>query len=106
MYAAILLGGDTLERYGKLTKAVLENKKASYLAKLKHCLVDCAGFDKDYAKWLSQNLHRLKGNSVKFLEDEGPNSESLVKFAIVTQFDSAQEQQAFRRCVNIFDKAF
>ena len=106
MYAAILLGGDTLERYGKLTKAVLENKKASYLAKLKHCLVDCAGFDKDYAKWLSQNLHRLKGNSVKFLEDEGPNSESLVKFAIVTQFDSVQEQQAFRRCVNIFDKAF
>ena len=61
------------------------------------------GFDGVYARWLSENLHRLKEASVKLLTDLDKESYKFVRLSTVTQFDFEKKLKLFRsRANNIY----
>ena len=59
-------------------------------------LVQLAGYDAKYAEWLSQNLYRLKENSMKLLEQDGRDSGEFVRYSIVVSFDYEKELKKFK----------
>jgi len=63
-------------------------------------LVKLDGYDYRYADWLSKNIHRLKPNSIKLIEQGGRAASDLVKYSLVTNFDFDTELKRFAAYVN------
>ena len=63
-------------------------------------MVRLAGFHKDCAKVLAENLHHLKDNSIKLLEDDRRPSADEMLFSFVTVFDYTKELKKFRLYVS------
>ena len=55
--------------------------------KLKELLRYELHFDDLYAKWLSENLHRLNDSSAKLLEGLDPDSYQYVRVSTISSFD-------------------
>ena len=68
IFAAIVIGGSTLRKYLNVLEGVEEKRSTAIHRKLKDFLRYELYFDDLYAKWLSENLHRLNDSSVKLLE--------------------------------------
>ena len=58
--------------------------------KLKDLLKNELQFDDLYAKWLSENLHRLNDSSVNLLEGLDPDSYQYVRVSTISSFDYAK----------------
>ena len=69
LYAAILLGGQTLSKFvGVLDDFKVEHKKKVQSEILTLLKGSPLKFNEVYSKWLSENLHRLTPTSVKLLD--------------------------------------
>lgn len=54
------------------------------------------GYDHGYADWLPKNLHRLKSNSIKFIEQNGREASELVRYSLVVDFDFNTDLKKFK----------
>ena len=87
LFAAITLAGTTLTIFKDSLKELEQTVREKVERKLRDLLLRLRGFDKRYADWLSKNLHRLKPNSIKLIEDEGPGSKDYLRWSLVTDFN-------------------
>ena len=57
------------------------------------------GYDYSYADWLPKNLHRLKSNSIKFIEQNGREANELVRYSLVVDFNLNTDLKKFKNYV-------
>ena len=103
LFAAIVLGGATLSHYLKAMEGIERKKLDGTARKLRELLRYWLDFDELYAKWLSENLHRLKESSVALLEPLEPDSYQYVRVSTIAQFDYEKQLGLFKsRARNIY----
>ena len=96
LYAAIILGGSTLDLYKDFTVNLSDKKKEAIHKNLKILLrAKCygLGFEDIYAKWLAENLYRLNELSIELIEglDSTSSSYHNMKLSTIAQFDYGKE---------------
>ena len=100
LFGALLLGGTTLTIYKDTLLDEEPEKRNKIAKKLRESLIRYAGFEKNCATLLSEELHRLKPNSIKLLESEEKSIAEQILFSFVTDFDFVKEFKIFRNYVN------
>ena len=90
IFAAIIIGGKTLEAYKDVLINFTDSKTQSIRKKLKPLLqAEYYGinFEEIFAGWLSGNMHRLNEISIRILESLDSTSYQIVRLSTVAQFD-------------------
>jgi len=103
LFASIIIGAGTLHKY--LNVLVGEDKKRTDIIhrKLKDLLRYDLGLHDLYAKWLSENFHRLNDSSVNLLASLDKDSYQYVRVSTICSFDYAKQLALFKfRAKNIY----
>ena len=106
LFAAIVIGGDTLHMYLKALVGEDNKRAASIHKQLKDLLRYELHFNDLYAKWLSENLHRLNNSSIRLLETLDPDSYHDVRVSTITAFDYDKQLALFKMRVKNIYKGF
>ena len=106
LFAAIALGGPTLTCFKKATQDVSSTRKKNVCVKLEKLLWKYIGFNEIFAKWLSENLHRLTEASVKLLDSLDNESYMYVRMATVSEFAYVKKMETFKSRARVIFKGF
>ena len=102
LFAAILLGGQSLRKHLKSIDSFEQDKLDQTKSLLADFLNQYAGFDEVYAKFLSENLSSMNESSVRFISAKMKDSEAHVRFSFATHFQVEKDYSRFDTLMNIY----
>ena len=102
LFAAILLGDQTLKKHLKSIESFEKDKLDETSQMLADFLNLYAGFDEVYAKFLSENLSLMNESSVRFISTKMKDSEAHVRFSFATHFQSDKDYSRFDTLMKIY----
>ena len=96
MFASLLLCRSTLRELKGVLQDLNDGVRIEVEKKIKNMMTKNVGYEAKYADWLAKNVHRLKENSIKILEQDGRDSGASVWYSTVVDFNYETELKKFK----------
>ena len=95
LFAAVLLGGSTLDRLTKYSKNLEGETVRAISRKLYDLLKRVDGWDEALSKFVAHNLYRFRSWTVKLMAESAVPSLEALRYSLITTFDYATESKQF-----------